>query len=159
VWESSFSQKKKITCCYKFKLLWNCKRYFSIHQTWHKCWLDHSICNSMLNLKFPVTMATRGHLKITKKSLFCVDFFHQNWFQSAATSQLIKIRVKGFSALVNQRLFSIGFTCYLLKDLRPILASHKSKIFLAMRGLLPPFKLLSRTGHIPLWYPPDVSFW
>jgi hypothetical protein len=43
-------------------------------------------CNDILSLKFPVTMATRGHFEIAKKSLFCHVFFHQNLFQSAATS-------------------------------------------------------------------------
>jgi hypothetical protein len=40
-------------------------------------------------------------------------------------------RVKGFSALV---------TPYLMIDLGSFLASHKSKIFLAMRGTTAPFK-------------------
>jgi hypothetical protein len=30
------------------------------------------------------------------KSLFCVDFVQQNWFQSAATSQWIEIESKAF---------------------------------------------------------------
>jgi hypothetical protein len=55
----------------------------------------------MLSLKFPVTMATRGHLKIAKKSLFCVDFF-------------IKIDFKVLQLLngirQSQRLFSVGNT-------------------------------------------------
>jgi hypothetical protein len=29
--------------------------------------VDHCLCNNMLSLNFPVTMATRGHLKIVKK--------------------------------------------------------------------------------------------
>jgi hypothetical protein len=29
----------------------------------------------MLSLKFPVTMATRGHLKIAKNHYFCDDVF------------------------------------------------------------------------------------
>jgi hypothetical protein len=50
----------------------------------------------MLSLKFSVTMATRGHLKNAKNHYFCLDFFHQNLFQSAATSQGIEIESKAF---------------------------------------------------------------
>jgi hypothetical protein len=46
----------------------------------------------MLSLKFHVTMATRGHLKIAKNHYFASIFFHQNVFQSAATSQGIEIK-------------------------------------------------------------------
>jgi hypothetical protein len=41
--------------------------------------VDHSLCNSMLNCKFPVTMATGGGMSQNcEKSLFCIVFFHQN---------------------------------------------------------------------------------
>jgi hypothetical protein len=36
---------------------------------WHKYRLDHSLCKGMLNLKFPVTVATSGHIKIAKASV------------------------------------------------------------------------------------------
>jgi hypothetical protein len=45
----------------------------------------------MLSLKFPVTMATMGHLKIGKNQYFALIFFHQNYFKKAATSQWIQI--------------------------------------------------------------------
>jgi hypothetical protein len=49
-------------------------------------------------------------------------------------------RVKGFSAMV---------TRYLMIDLGPFLASHKSKIFLAMRGDSAPFKPPKQKGAHP----------
>jgi hypothetical protein len=38
------------------------------------------------------------------------------------------------------------------------IASHMSKIFLAMRGNPPPLNPPNRREHIPFWQPPDVSF-
>jgi hypothetical protein len=59
-------------------------------------------------------------------------------------------RVKGFSALV---------TRYPMIDLESFLASRKSKIFLAMRGLTAvSFKPSKQKGHIPIWQPRDISF-
>jgi hypothetical protein len=58
-------------------------------------------------------------------------------------------RVKGFSASV---------TSYPKIDLRPFLACHMSKIFLAMRGTLPSFKPPKQKGPHPpsgnplMWY-------
>jgi hypothetical protein len=49
-------------------------------------------------------------------------------------------RVKGFSASV---------TSYPKIDLRPFLACHMSKIFLAMRGTPPPFKPPKQKGAHP----------
>jgi hypothetical protein len=40
----------------------------------------------------------------------------------------------------------------------PVLASHKSKIFLAMRGLLTPFKPLRSRGHIPVLAHPWCTY-
>jgi hypothetical protein len=54
--------------------------------------------------------------------------------------------VKGFSALV---------TRYLMIDLGSVLAYHKSKIFLVMRGA--PFKALNRKGHILLLATPSMG--
>jgi hypothetical protein len=54
--------------CYKFKLLWN----------YEKCSLDHSLCNSMLNRKFPVTMATGVVSKLRKFTILHCFFFNQN---------------------------------------------------------------------------------
>jgi hypothetical protein len=35
---------------------------------------EHSLCNGMLNLKFPVTMETSVHLKIAKNYCFVLIF-------------------------------------------------------------------------------------
>jgi hypothetical protein len=44
-------------------------------------------------------------------------------------------------------------------DLVSFLASHKSKIFLAMRGTAVPFQTPQiEGGTSPFWQPPDVSF-
>jgi hypothetical protein len=59
-------------------------------------------------------------------------------------------RVKGFSALVKR---------YIMIDLGSFLASHKSKIFLAMRGTPPPSNPPNRRGHIPLLATPWCIFW
>jgi hypothetical protein len=48
---------------------------------------------SVLNFLLPWQ---RGDISKLSKSLFCLDFFHQNWFQSAATSQGIEIKSKAF---------------------------------------------------------------
>jgi hypothetical protein len=84
----------------------NYKNCFNTNQTWHKCWLDHWLCNNMLLLKSPVTMATRGHLKIAKNHYFALIFFHQNWFQSAATSQWIEIESNAFQHWLHDTLWS-----------------------------------------------------
>jgi hypothetical protein len=49
----------------------------------------------MLSLKFPVIMATRGHLKIAKNHYFA-SIFSIKIIQSAATSQGIEIESKAF---------------------------------------------------------------
>jgi hypothetical protein len=46
-------------------------------------------------------------------------------------------------------LFSVGYS-YLIIDLGSFLASHKSKIFFAMRETAAPFKPPNRRGHIHL---------
>jgi hypothetical protein len=52
--------------CNKFQLLWIYEKCFNTDETWHKCWLDHSLCNSMLKCKFPVTSATGDVSKLPK---------------------------------------------------------------------------------------------
>jgi hypothetical protein len=37
-----------------------------------------SLCNGKLNLKFLVTMATGGRLKLPKNHYFCIVFSHKN---------------------------------------------------------------------------------
>jgi hypothetical protein len=56
-------------------------------------------------------------------------------------------RVKCFSALV---------TRYLMIDLWSFLPSHKSKIFLAMRGTAVPFKPQTEGDTSPFCQPPDL---
>jgi hypothetical protein len=55
---------------YKLKLLWNYEKCFNT-ETWHTCWLDHILCNSMLNLKFPVSMTKGGGVSKLRKILYC----------------------------------------------------------------------------------------
>jgi hypothetical protein len=57
-----FLSKSKLQIQIAVKLL----KCFNTNQTWHKCLLDNSLCNSMLNLKFLDIMTTREHLKIAK---------------------------------------------------------------------------------------------
>jgi hypothetical protein len=80
-----FIENYPVTSSNCYKTIKNC---FNANQTWHKCWLDHCLCHNMPRLKFPVIMAMRGHLK---NHYFAMIFFHQNWFQSAATPQWIEI--------------------------------------------------------------------
>jgi hypothetical protein len=75
-------------------------------------------------------MATRGHLKIAKNFYFALMFFIKIDFKVLQLS-MDTDRVKGFLALV---------TRYLMIDLGSFSASHKSKIFLGMRGTATPFK-------------------
>jgi hypothetical protein len=42
-------------------------------------------------------------------------------------------------------------------DLGSFLASHNSKLFLAMRGTATPSNPPNRKGPSPFWQPPDVS--
>jgi hypothetical protein len=93
----------------------------------------------MLSLKFPVTMATRGHLKIGKKHYFALIFsikidskccnFSMDWD-----------RVKGFLALI---------TSYLMVHLGSFLASHSPKFAWRWGGLPPPFKPPKQKGAHP----------
>jgi hypothetical protein len=41
--------EKRQSSLKSFKLLWNYKRCFNIHHTWHTCWLDHSLCHDLLS--------------------------------------------------------------------------------------------------------------
>jgi hypothetical protein len=93
----------------------------------------------VLSLKFPVTMATRGHLKIAKNHYLCW-FFPSKLISKGCNFSMDWDRVKGFSALV---------TRYLIIDLGLFLASRKSKIFLAMRGTTAPFKPHNRRENFP----------
>jgi hypothetical protein len=92
-------------------------------------------------------MATRGHLKIAKNHYFAL-IFHQNL--KCCNFSMDRDRVKCFSALV---------TRYLMIDLGSFLASHKSKIFLAMRGESAPFKPPKQKGAHPPSCNPSCVFW
>jgi hypothetical protein len=86
---------------------------FNTDGTWHKCWLNLNLCNSMLHLKFPVTMATGGCLKIAKK------ITGKKLISKGCNFSMHWDRVKGFSAFV---------TLYLKIDLSPFSACQMSKI-------------------------------
>jgi hypothetical protein len=89
-------------------------------------------------------MATRGRLKIDKNHFFALIF--PSKFISKCCIEI----VKGFSALV---------THYLIIDLGSFLASHKSKIFLAMRENTAPLQTPQTEGRTsPFWQAPDVPF-
>jgi hypothetical protein len=88
-------------------------------------------------LKFPVTMAYAGRLKIT----ILHYFFPSKLISKCCNFPMHWERVKDFSALV---------TRYLKIDLRPFLACHMSKIFLAMRGTAAPLQTPKQKGaHSP----------
>jgi hypothetical protein len=122
---------------------------FNTNHTWQTCWLDHCHCNGMLSLKFPVTMATRGRLKIAKITILSRPFpskFISKWCNFSRD----KDRVKCFLALV---------TRYLMVDLGSFLASHKSKTFLAMRrDYRPPSNPPNRKENNPLLATPWCIF-
>jgi hypothetical protein len=91
---------------------------------------------SILNLKSLVTMAAREHLKLTKSTnLRCFSIKQCNF-------SIDWDKVKGFLELV---------TRYLKVDLMPFLTSHKSKIFLEMKGSADSFQTPTQKGaHPPL---------
>jgi hypothetical protein len=70
-------------------------------ESWHKCRLDHSLCNSMLNLKFPVTMAIGGRFKFARNQYFALCFSFKNDFK---VLQLLN------GLRLSKRLFSVGYT-------------------------------------------------
>jgi hypothetical protein len=103
----------------------------------------------MHNRKLSVTMATGDVSKLPKITiLHC--FFPSKPISKCCNFSMNWDRVKGFSASVNS---------YPKIDLRPFLACHMSKIFLAMRGTPPPFKPPNRRGHIPLLATPWCNIW
>jgi hypothetical protein len=110
-------------------------------------WLQHVLCNGMFNLTFPVTMATKGHIKIAKYHI--LRWIFPSKLISKCCNSMNWDTVKGFSALVN---------CYLLIDLRLITLTGQTSCF-AM-GAPDPFKLSNRKGTQPLWHPlpPELSF-
>jgi hypothetical protein len=91
--------------CYKFKLLWNYEKCFNTNQTWHKCWLDHCLCNDMLSLKFPVTMTTRRLLTIAKNHFFD-PIFPSKFISKCCNFSMDWDRVKCFSAWLHVTLWS-----------------------------------------------------
>jgi hypothetical protein len=94
----------------------------------------------MLSLKFSVTMATRGHIKIAKNHYFAL-IFSSKLIPKCCNFSMDSDIAKGFSALVSH---------YITIDLGPFIVSHNSKIFLAMMGTTAPFKPPNRRGQIHL---------
>jgi hypothetical protein len=115
------------------------KKCFNTEETWHKWWLEHSIRNSMLNRKFPVTMA-RGDVSKLPKITILHCFFPWKLILKCCNFSMNWDRVKGYLASV---------TSYPKIYLRPFLACDMSKIFLAIRGTAAPFKPQNRRVHPP----------
>jgi hypothetical protein len=100
----------------------------------------------MLRLKFLVTWQRGDISKLPKNHYFALIFSIKIDFKVTAASYFSMDwdRVKCFSALV---------TCYLMIDLGSFLASHKSKIFLAMRGTVAPLQTpQTEWGTSPFWH-------
>jgi hypothetical protein len=70
----------------------------------------YSLFNSMLNRKFPITMATGGRLKIAKNHYFALFLSIKTDFKVLQFLNELRLKVKGFSASV---------TSYPNIDLRP----------------------------------------
>jgi hypothetical protein len=83
--------------CNNYNLLWNYVKCFNTDVTWHKCWLDHSLCNSMLNRKFPVTTATGDVFRLPKITILHCFFSIKTDFKVFNFSMNLD-RVKGFLA-------------------------------------------------------------
>jgi hypothetical protein len=123
--------------CYTFKLLLNYEKCFNTDETWHKCWLDHSLCNSMLNLKFPVTMATGGRLRIAKNQYLAL-FFPSKLISKCCNWNKVK------------RLISVIYMLPSKIDLRLFLACHMSKTLLEIQT--PKQKRAHAHSGTPLMY-------
>jgi hypothetical protein len=137
--------------CYKFKLLCNYEKCFNTDETWHRdqVGLDHPLCKSMLNRKFPVTKAS-GDVSNLQKITILHCFFLSNLISKCCNLSMNWDR-KGFS---------VSVTSYHKNDMRSFLTSHMSKIFLTMRGTPAPNQTPKQKGaHPPSGKPPDVPFW
>jgi hypothetical protein len=77
-------------------------------------------------------------------SLFCVNFFPSKLISKCCNFSMDWDRVN---------------TRYLMINLGSFIASHKSKLFLAMRGTPPPSNPPNRRVHIPLLATPWCFFW
>jgi hypothetical protein len=120
--------------CYKFKLLWNYEKCFNTNPILIKLgtnfdWTIAFVTTcSVLNFLLPWQ---RGDISKLPKITILSRFLPSKFISKCCNFSRDWDRVKVFSALV---------TRYIMIDLRSILASHKSKIFLAIRGTPPPFK-------------------
>jgi hypothetical protein len=122
-----------------FQLLLNYEKCINTDETWHKCWLNHNLCYNMLNLKFPVTMATGGRLKIAKNHYFALVFFPSKLISKCCNFSMQWDRVKDFSVL---------FTRHLKINLRPFLSCHKSQTEGGTYSLLAtPWCIILMGGH------------
>jgi hypothetical protein len=138
-----FNEKSPVTCSSCYKTIKTASILIKVGWT-----IAFVTTCSVLN--FPDTMETRGHLKIAKKSLFCVDFFHQNWFQSAATSQWIEIESKAFQHWLNN--YDRPGVIFSLSQVQNFLGDEGD-------GLRPPSNPQNRRRHIPLLATPWCIFW
>jgi hypothetical protein len=95
----------------------------------------------MLSFEFPVTMATRGHLKIAKNHYITLIFSIKIDFKVLQLQNGLRY---------NQMLFSVGYTLPYDRSGVPFSLSQV-QIFLAMRGTAAPSTPPpNRKGHIPL---------
>jgi hypothetical protein len=81
---------------FKFQLLWNYEKCLNTNETWHKCWLNHNLCNSMLNLKFPW-----GPFQNCENWLLCIVFSIKTEFKMLQLLNAMRY---------SKRHFSIGYT-------------------------------------------------
>jgi hypothetical protein len=141
-----FIEKSPVTSSTCYKTI----KYFNTNQTWHKCWLDHCLCKTCLCLNF-LSPWQRGDISKLQNITILRRFFPSKLISKCFNFTKDWDRVKCFSALV---------TNYFIIDLGSFIASHKSKIFLAMRGTAAHFNLPSnRRGHFPLLATPWCIFW
>jgi hypothetical protein len=89
----------KSSCYYKFKLLWNYEKDFNTVQSRHKCSLDHSICNDILNFLLP--WQRRDICKLPKITILRW-VFHQKLISKCCNVSMDWNRIKGFSVLVTR---------------------------------------------------------
>jgi hypothetical protein len=125
--------------CNKFKLLWNYENASILMKL--GTYVDETIASvtacSIVNF---LLLWQRGTFQNCQKTLFCIVFFSSKLISKCCNFSMNWNRVKGFSASV---------TSYPKINLRPFLACHMSKIFLTMRGNLPPLNPPKHKGAHP----------
>jgi hypothetical protein len=116
------------------------KNAFNTDETWHKCWLHHSLCHSMLNPKFSVPMATGERLKIAKNHYFAL-FFSKCCISKCCNFSMNWDRVKTFQRQLLVTLRSIW------GHFMPVTCP---KFSWRWGGLRSPSNSPNRIGHIPI---------